>query len=219
MSTEQYKHYIIELTEQLLLEKKTPNFSNKFMGQKDGAAKTRFVLGLMKDKNILPPPSLIFQPKNNDTSTHFCNVALAFINDGDFSSALECLNNSICLATNDSQELAMGYMNRSTVYLITGFYQFCLQNNDVAVTNNKMEEMKLILKKNRKMCLKVMSKHEDSLEKFNKERDGKMPLKLSYPASEYMPIMIDGLGYATNDQYGRHILAKKDLYPGNAYFD
>lgn len=211
MTKEAYD-YSDELTSLLTREKKVIDISKKFISQKDGAAKIRFSLELLKEKNLLPPVSDIYQPKNDTASLAARNRGNnLFMKDKDFVSALEYYNRSICLATGDSENLAIGYANRSAIYLNSGFYKFCLENIELALENNYPEKLRPKLEQRKKECLELMNNHEDGLEKFNKER---VEVKLSYKANERTPIMIDGLDYVTSEQFGRHIKARQDLFPG-----
>lgn len=214
MTKEAYD-YSDQLTNLLTREKLVIDISKKFITQEDGAGKTRFCLELLKEKNLLPPASDIFQSKNNDASLAARNRGNNFfIKDKDYVSALNFYNRSICLSTGDSENLAIGYANRSAIYLNSGFYKFCLENIELALQNNYPETLKPKLEQRKKECLELMNNHEDSWEKFNKE---KVEVKLSYNANEQLPIVIEGLEYVTSEQFGRHIRAKQDLYPGNIY--
>lgn len=205
--------YSDQLTKQLIHEKKVIDISKQFISQKDGAAKIRFSLKLLKEKNLLPPASDVFQAKNDSASLDARNRGNHFfIKDKDYVSALENYNRSICLATGNSENLAIGYANRSAIYLNSGFYKFCLENIELALKNNYPEKLRPKLEQRRNECLELMNNHVDGLEKFNKEN---VEVKLSYTANERMPIMIDGLEYVTSEQFGRHIRAKQDLYPGD----
>lgn len=205
--------YSDTLTKQLILEKKVIDVSKNFISQEDGADKIRFSLALLKEKNLLPPGSDVFRPKSDPASLDARNRGnQSFIKDKDYVSALEHYNRSICLATGDSEGLAIGYANRSAIYLNSGFYQFCLDNIELALKNNYPEKLRPKLEQRKKECLELMNNQEDSLKKFGKEKVG---VKLSYPPNERMPSMIDGLEYVTSEQFGRHIRAKQTLYPGD----
>uniref|UniRef100_A0A336MLV9 CSON002617 protein n=1 Tax=Culicoides sonorensis TaxID=179676 RepID=A0A336MLV9_CULSO len=205
--------YSDDLVKQLTSEKKVIEVSKEFIQQTDGSDKILFSLDLLKQKNLLPPVSHIFVPKNDSTSLAARNQGNQFfIKDKDYLSALSCYNRSICFAGNDSENLAIGYANRSAIYLNAGFYAFCLENIELALKHNYPDKLKPKLVQRKEECLRLMSLNEDSFEKFKKE---KCNVKLSYPPNERMPIMIKGLEYVTSDKFGRHIRAKHDLYPGD----
>ncbi|XP_063702230.1 SET and MYND domain-containing protein 4-like [Culicoides brevitarsis] len=206
--------YSDTLIKTLTNEKKVIDVSKKFIQQEDGAAKIRFSLELLKEKNLLPSAGDIFHPKNDAASLEARNRGNQFfIKDKDYVAALECYNKSICLATSESENLAIGYANRSAIYLNAGFYKLCLENIELAMKNNYPEKLKPKLEQRRKECLELLNNNEDSLEKFAKEIPEKV--QLSYPANEKMPILIEGLEYVTSEEFGRHIRAKQDLYPGD----
>lgn len=206
-----------------LLERETRNSHVKltFSSANDGATKIRFLHQLLKEKNSLPPASYISQPKNDSASLAARNEGNVFFKIENYVSALEyCFGNrSIALAPVDSENLAIGYANRSAVYLNAGFYKFCLENIELALKNNYPEKLKPKLEQRRKECLELMNKGEDNLERCKKKMlKEKFPVKLSYPADKRIPIMIDGLEYVKSDQFGRGIRTKRDLFPGKLAF-
>lgn len=211
--THKISDYSNALLEQLTREKRTMEVSFKFMSRVDGAAKIRYSLQLFYEMNLLPPASEIFLPKSDSASLAARNEGNKFFKEGNYVAALESYNRSICLATENSEHLSIGYANRSAVYLKSGFYKFCLENVELAMENGYPEKLRAKLELRRKECLELMKSHEDSLEKCNKE---KAQIGLSYPASEKIPFMIDGLEYAKSDQFGRYIRTKRELYPGSA---
>lgn len=190
---------------------KTMGIDKEFKDKKDGAAKIRFTM----EKLGGLPVSKVFQPKDDSASIIARKSGNNFfIADKDYVSALKCYNRSICLATDGSEHLAIGYANRSAIYLNSGFYKLCLENIGLALKGYYPEKLRPKLEQRKKECLDLMNNHVDGLEKFNKE---KIEVKLSYPANERMPLMIEGLEYATSEKFGRHIRTKRDLYPGNIY--
>lgn len=191
-------------------------FSKEFESQKDAAGKIRLATEVAKEMHFLPPISLLksnFAPKNDTASLAARNKGNNFfIKEKNYVSALESYNRSISLATGDSENLAIGYANRSAVYLNSEFYKYCLQNIDLALKNNYPEKLRPKLEQRKKECLELMNNRKDSLEKFEKE---KKLIKLSYPANEKIPFIVNGLEFAKSEEFGRHIRAKQDLYPGN----
>lgn len=204
------------LLEQLNSEKRTMEVSFKFMSLENNAAKIRYSLELFYEMNLLPPASELFEPKSDAASLAARNDGNKFFKDKEYVSALKCYNRSISLATINSEHLPIGYANRSAVYLNSGFYKFCMENIELAQVNNYPEKLKSKLEQRKKDCLELISKHEDSLEKFKKE---KISPELSYEASKKVPIMIEGLEYARSEQFGRYIKTRRDLYPGKEMCD
>lgn len=187
----------------------------RFAKQKDGAAKIRYCLALFDERNLLPSVPETPQPKNASISSDARNNGNDYFKEENYVLALECYNRSICHASENSEDLSIGYANRSAVYLKTGFYKFCLQNIECALKTNYPERLRQKLEQRRRECLKLMKTQEDCLEKHDKE---KVTVALSYAANERIPIMIDGLEVAKSTQFGRYIRTKRDLYPGEACY-
>lgn len=212
--TKEASDYSKAFFEQLNRDNRSMEVSFKFMSLTDNAMKIRYSLELFYEMNLLPPASDVFEPKSDAGSLAARNQGNNFFKGNDYVSALKCYNRSICLASKNFEHLGVGYANRSAVYLKSGFYRFCLENIELALKNNYPEKLKPKLQQRRKECLEMMNNREDSLEKFNKD---KVPVKLSYVASEKIPIMIEGLEYAKSEQFGRYIRTTRDLYPGKPY--
>lgn len=124
--------------------------------------------------------------------------------------ALECYNQCLQYAPKGSETLAYAYANRSIIYMKTNFHQHCIDNIEFALNNNypKKYKSKLIARENE--CLKKNG--IDMMHKFIFE---KSEIELSYAANKKLPFMIDGLECDISPEFGRHIRAKQDLYPGD----
>lgn len=188
------------------------DFLLHLMQQEDAAAKIRHMYELIKDADdSLPLTHKVFRPKSDAASLVARTQGNQFYKDKNYEKAFQFYNQSICLAPVGSENLAIGYANRSAVYLSCGFYKFCLQNIEFALKNRCPEKLKPKLERRRMECLELMKNSVDGLDKFNKD---KVPPELSYPADEKIPFMIQGLEFAKSNEFGRHIRTKRDLYPG-----
>uniref|UniRef100_A0A182J3U2 MYND-type domain-containing protein n=1 Tax=Anopheles atroparvus TaxID=41427 RepID=A0A182J3U2_ANOAO len=82
--------------------------------------------------------------------------------------ALELYNQSICMAEEDSEELGMGYANRSAIYFNRKMYRECLQNIRLAKRHHYPERMMAKLKEREERCLKMMANSPESSRKDEK---------------------------------------------------
>lgn len=130
---------------------------------------------------------------------------------GNYLEALKSYNECLCHAPAGSESLALAYANRSAIYLKTRFFEFCLQNIELALNNGYPERMKQKLLQRKKECLAAKMKTSDSEKIFNPMSQ----IKLSYQENPKIPFMIDALKLAKNDKFGRHIITTKDLKPGD----
>ncbi|XP_063700632.1 SET and MYND domain-containing protein 4-like [Culicoides brevitarsis] len=179
--------------------------ADQFFAHKSGAAKTKFIYEVLKQKTVLPQISP--NSKDDTASLNARNEGNAFFKQAEYVNALECYNKSLCLATGGSENLAVAYANRSMVYLKIGFYDFCLENIEMALKENFSEDLKTKLEWRRNKCKEMM--------KNNTTRVTKKVNSLSYEANNQIPIMIDGLELAKDDKFGRFIRSTRDLYPGD----
>ncbi len=154
-----------------------------------------------------------FQPrihKNNEKSSMYRNMGNKQFerqtNVG-YLAALKYYNKSICYAENESEELGIGFGNRSAVFFELGLYDDCLDNIKLAKQCGPARIIdKLIYRE--KLCLdrEVSAKNSSS------------PIvtpELSYPANEAIPFIANCLEMKRNEQYGRHIITTTDLKPGD----
>jgi hypothetical protein len=119
-------------------------------------------------------------------------------------------NHSLCYAEIGSIDLALGYGNRSAVYLKLKEHELCLKNIQLARDHGypadklqKLNERELECKKQ----MKFYHPHPDS--------DPLNFFKLSYPANEKLPFFADCLELKINQKYGRHIITNRDLKCGD----
>lgn len=189
-----------------------PKIPSKFFQQEDGAAKIRFCLKKKENKGHLPPASEVFQPKNDAASKEARKNGNEYFKAKEYVSAMDLYNRSLCLAKT-TQNLGMGYANRSAVYFYSGFYKYCLENIELALANDYPEEFRGKLMKRKEECLKMMKTRVDSLVKYDKDYN---PMGLSYTPNKKIPMMIEALEFAESREFGRFIRTKKDLKPGKS---
>ncbi|XP_014221287.1 uncharacterized protein LOC106648721 [Trichogramma pretiosum] len=112
----------------------------------------------------------------------------------------------IAFAPNHSQELAIGYQNRSAFLFHIEKYEHCLQDINKAISfgfsTQKIE--KLLLRKAE--CLKILGE--------NKEKN----LDTKSKHDKYEKDILHAVKIECNEKYGNHLIAKKDFNPGDIIF-
>lgn len=101
--------------------------------------------------------------------------------------ALENYNRSICWAPLDSENLALGYANRSAVYFVWEKWETCVENIELARECAGFPEAKLKSKLDER---EEKCKMEIALLK-DKEKPIVIDLKLSYEANKIIPDIVD----------------------------
>jgi SET and MYND domain-containing protein 4 len=139
-------------------------------------------------------------PKHDEYAERFRICGNKCYQKRDFYGALECYNNSLCLAKSESN-LALAYSNRSAVYFEVQEYQHCLENIRLARDHGCPFE-------------KLKEREEKSQNLVKPETDESF-FKLSYPANKKLPFVVDCLELCEDEKYGRHIITTKDLKPGD----
>lgn len=129
---------------------------------------------------------------------------------GKFYDALESYNQSLCFARTGSVLISMAYGNRSAVYFMAREFEKCLENIKLARDSNyppdKLDQ--LIVREGK--CRKFL-KHR----KLSVDSDPWNFFKLSYPPNEKLPFMANCLELRNDETYGRHIITKQSLKPGD----
>lgn len=159
---------------------------------------------------------------------------------------------SIALAPNNSEALALGYGNRSALLFHLEKYEHCVQDCDraVKITKSKLLKAKLLARKAE--CLTLLNstaaksvcedalRHFAELELDAEVKDGFIsklqnlmnamqidkpeaqsssenndPFNLSnFPRQKEAPCASDAVEIRYNEEYGRHIVATRDIHPG-----
>lgn len=124
-----------------------------------------------------------------------------------FYEALESYNKSLCAALPGSKAFALAYANRSAVYLEVKEYQLCLENIQAARKAGYPKDKIDQLNEREARCeMKKMEKDEE------KAQDSKDFIKLSYPANEKIPFIVESLELRENRKYGRHVVTNQGQY-------
>ena len=127
---------------------------------------------------------------------------------GEFYEALIACNKSICFAVPSTKALSVAYANRSAVYFKCGLFVECLDNIKLARDNGYPTDKLHKLQAREDKC-------ESLLETGNKKFDIWSFFKLSHPANEKIPFIINCLELREDEKYGRHIVTTQDLKTGD----
>ena len=146
--------------------------------------------------------------KNNIKADCFRNEGNSLFQKRKFHEALISYNKSLCFSLPNSQQLALAFANRAAVYLEVNLPDHCFENIQLARDHNYPNEKKL--KEREEKCLEL----KKSL-KYDPENDPATFMKLSYPANEKIPFIVNCLELRENEQYGRYIITNQDLNPGD----
>lgn len=129
--------------------------------------------------------------------------------------AMKCYNKSICHAPTDSNSLANGYSKRSALYFEWKEWKKSLENIEMSRKCIKFPDtLKIELDKREKICIKMI-KEKKSYPNNTKHETKQSYEKLSYPKHEKVPFVANCVELAENKEYGRHIIAKRDLNVGD----
>lgn len=119
--------------------------------------------------------------------------------------AMELYNKSLSFAVTGTENLSLAYANRATCFLRIKQYDKCLKDIELAVEANYPKHLMPKLLQRKGECLKLMQKH-------TVERP--FEPKLSFGASEKFPCMADVMEIRQNDEFGRHMVATRDIDVG-----
>lgn len=126
-----------------------------------------------------------------------------------WSGAMESFNQSLCFAETGGETQSLAYANRSACFYHMELYGKALSDIAMALKTNKIARGTAIwqqIEHRRQECIRRMQELEF---------DPSSPLpKLSYSADKNFPCMADALEIRENDQFGRYIVAKRDIAVG-----
>lgn len=141
--------------------------------------------------------------KCNETADLYRDEGNAHFRNGEFQKALVCYNRSICYAVPGSRQLALGFANRSAVYMQVELFERCLENIRISMELGNCDKK---LDEREKKCRSLMKLHspEPSCDFF----------RLSRPANPKIPFIVDCLELREDAKFGRYIVTNTDLRPG-----
>jgi SET and MYND domain-containing protein 4 len=146
--------------------------------------------------------------KDNQKAVIFRNQGNMKFNQRQFYEALVCYNKSLCFAKSGSDNSGLAYANRSAIYLEVKEIDKCLENIQLARAHKYANEAKLNEREEKAQNLKVNNRKDP-------ENDTANFFKLSYPANERNPSIVNCLEVYESQQFGRYVITNKDLNPGD----
>lgn len=120
--------------------------------------------------------------------------------------AIEAYNKSIRFAINGSENLGLAYANRSACFLHLKLYDKCLANIELARKANYAQKLVHKLDEREAACLKLI---EDA-----DEANVKVTPELSFAPNKKFPGLANILEIRSNDEFGKHIVTKRDIDVG-----
>ena len=152
--------------------------------------------------------NLVTKDKSDEEAQKYREIGNKFFSKKDWYNALFNYNASITYAKSKTVA-SLGYGNRSAVYFEVRRYKDCLENMQLALSNEYPEEklQKLAIRMEKCKIMMATTNYQtiDPLKVF----------ELSYPANEKIPWLVDCVEMRRTKQFGRGIYAKKDLKPGD----
>lgn len=152
--------------------------------------------------------------KDNEKSKELRSLGNQYfsLKNKDYFKALDLYNQSICFAKKDSEDLSIGYANRSAIYFEWKKYEACMDNINLAKQAGYPDRLMEKLKKREAECLKVLN-----AKKQNDDSDTEEILlapKVSFPPHPQVPFIANCLEMQESKELGRYIVTNKDLRVG-----
>lgn len=154
--------------------------------------------------------SIMFSKKSTVQAEAHLEEANKFLTQSKFYESLAAYNKCLCHAEPGSVEIALAFAGRSEVFFNMNQHHKCMSNIIAAKEHGLSEEELVIVNYRQQQCRKLMYEPtvdpSDVLWSF---------LKLTYPANEKIPFIVDCLTLRDNETFGRHIITTRDLFPGD----
>lgn len=152
------------------------------------------------------PDIQLRKTKSNEKSMELRNSGNVHFANTKYLMALKMYNKSICYAENDSEEISLGYANRSAVYCALGLHDDCLKNIELAMKISTLPAT-VMDKLNKRKTLCLEQRTDKIISMINPQ--------LSFPPHPQVPFIANCLELRENTQYGRHIITTVDLKAGD----
>lgn len=125
-------------------------------------------------------------------------MARVYFEDGDWKSAIQMYNESLCFAENGSKYLGISIANRSACFYNLKMYDNCLVDIELATKNNYPKHLIPELEKRKTKCLKLMAngwKSNENHLQLNYTSDDKFPdlsnaIKIDKRADKNYPVVV-----------------------------
>lgn len=118
---------------------------------------------------------------------------------------MEFYNQSLCFAELGSDNVSFAFANRATCFLQMKKFEKCLKDIKLAIATNYPPQLMPKLLKRKANC-------EDLMKNYMQTKP--FDPKLSFDPSKQFPCMADVVEIQQNEEFGRHMVAKRDIGVG-----
>lgn len=199
---------------QLEKEKRVVDISNEFNHIAANWQKVQFAEKIWKQSGITTDiPFRIAKSSERSRELRQSGNQFFSLKNKNYAKALELYNQSICAAETGSEDLAMGYANRSAIYFDWKKYDLCLENIKQAKQCGYPERLSEKLNKRETECRKFLNDEHNTSGEEDDENIMLTP-KLSYPPHTKVPFIANCLEMKESEEFGRYIVANRDLKVG-----
>lgn len=156
---------------------------------------------------MLRPQTFSFENihhKYDVASVHFREAGNIQYKERRFFEALENYNKSLMFAPLKSDSMALAYANRSAVYLTVKEYDLCVENIKLARDHGYPKEKFQTLIDREDKCKNLMELH-----KTNPDNNPWNFFKLSYPANEKIPFIVNCLELVKSEHTGQGVVTNQ----------
>jgi SET and MYND domain-containing protein 4 len=148
--------------------------------------------------------------KNNSLAKKYRNAGNDHFRKQEYFEALMLYNRSLCVAEKGSESIPIAFANRSAVYIKLNQFDLCLENIQLARKFNYPAEKMEKLNSRENECKEMMKTKTP-----NPDDDPFNYFKLSYPANQKYPQIVDCLELRNNKKFGNYVVTTRDLKTGD----
>jgi SET and MYND domain-containing protein 4 len=180
---------------------------NHFESLRENSEKVKYARRLLQQNHFILN-DVMQNPKSDVMSNKLRKTGNQHYAAKEYFKALEMYNQSICFAEQQSENLSIGFANRSAVYFEWQMFDRCLENIGLAKEANYPARLMPKLEKRRIDCEERMNA------KMSVDVETVVP-QLSYPAHANNPFMANCIELKENSKSGLHLITKRNLKIGD----
>uniref|UniRef100_A0A8D8CEQ7 SET and MYND domain-containing protein 4 n=1 Tax=Culex pipiens TaxID=7175 RepID=A0A8D8CEQ7_CULPI len=156
---------------------------------------------------------IVEMPKSDGAAVRFRKRGNQFYLERDFDQALVFYNQSISHAEVGSEQLGIGYGNRSAVLFEQRDYELALYSIDLAKKHNYPERLMP------KLLAREVNCKQRIAEGYSKGTVPKQRMGINVDTNPRIPFLAKGIGMSYDAKFGRGLVAEKDFNPGDVICD
>lgn len=126
---------------------------------------------------------------------------------------LSLYSKSIAFAPKNSEELALGFGNRSALLIHVKKYEECIIDIERALSITKSKELKAKLSTRKALCLKSLNESKSNFQKTALIDSKKLKLP-QIKLSKKVSCVVESVKLKYDEKYGKHMVANQDIRPG-----